>query len=80
MSMDSYDYIMTGNSCENSQRIEKLEPRAVKIDLDYSSFRFDGFRTHKAVIIRYENKEYVAKTSDLIDALVASGLFKVVEE
>lgn len=56
----------------------ELEPRAVKIDLDYHNFRFDGFRPLKAVIIRYENKEYVAKPSDLMDALVASGLFKVV--
>ena len=57
-----------------------IKPRCIKIDLDRNGYGFGTYGPFEAVIIRYENKEYVAKPSDLIDALVASGLFKAVEE
>lgn len=58
----------------------KQEPKYIKIDLDWHGYGLDWDRPIKAIIVRYEGKEYVAKLSDLIDALVSSGLFKVGEE
>lgn len=54
-------------------------PRCMEIDLDWYGYELDTYRPIKAISIRYENKKYVAKVSDLIDAFVSSGLFKVVE-
>lgn len=58
----------------------ELEPRVIKIDLDWDGYGFGVYRPLKAIFVRYEGKEYSARPSDLMDALVASGLFKVVEE
>lgn len=56
-----------------------LKPRSLVIDLDSWSNPF--MRTKiKSVIIKHNKKTYEADPDELIDALVASGLFKAVKE
>lgn len=58
----------------------KQKPRCIEIDLDWHGWELDKYRSIEAISVRYENKHYVAKVTDLIDAFVSNGLFKVVEE
>lgn len=61
-------------------KIIKQEPRCIEIDLDWHAYEFDTYRPVEVISVRYENKYYVAKMSDLLDIFVSSGLFKAVEE